>query len=275
MTPRVVVAVVAVVAAPACTACTTAPASCRAPRPLVELNAAGDDRSPYLAGDGLELWFSSDRGGNVDLYRATRGRRGDPFAPPELAAAVSSADVDTDPFVTDDGLELWFWRGQTGTWHARRPSRDGAFDPPAVEPSIAGRHPSFTADRLTVYTASLHLTPTEDIYVATRASLAEPFGAPQIALSADPYADQGPSISGDGATLLFGTGALASDHALRVARARRTATGFAPPTLVDELAPVAGSDDRDPQRARDGGAIVFASNRPGGAGGLDLWIACD
>jgi hypothetical protein len=41
--------------------------------PLRELNAAGaQDRDPWLSPDGREMYFSSDRGGNLKIYRATR-----------------------------------------------------------------------------------------------------------------------------------------------------------------------------------------------------------
>jgi WD40 repeat protein len=42
-------------------------------RPLRELSATGSqDRDPWLSPDGHEMYFSSDRGGTLKIYRATR-----------------------------------------------------------------------------------------------------------------------------------------------------------------------------------------------------------
>ena len=49
----------------------------------------------------------------------------------------------------------------------------------------------------------------------------------------------------------------------------------ASPLYNHDLAPIDGGDDRDAARREATSPIVFASSRPGGAGGLDLWIACD
>ena len=40
--------------------------------PIAELNTSHDDRDPWLSSDGGEIFFSSDRGGTLKIYRATR-----------------------------------------------------------------------------------------------------------------------------------------------------------------------------------------------------------
>jgi Tol biopolymer transport system component len=268
---------VACAALTACACARHAPTSCTPPRALAELNTPGEERSPYLSLDGSEIFFSSDRAGTPDLYRSTRSRGGIAFAAPELVAELSTPDAEYDPFLSDDGLDLYFWRASTaGIWRAHRAARGATFDAPTLDASLAGRHASLTGDGLAAYTASLHLTPTEDIFVATRATANDAFGAPTIVASAPPYNDQGPTISRDGSFLVFGTAALTTDGTIRVVRASVAADGtVGAPALVEELAPIAGGDDRDAARREATSPIVFASTRPGGAGGLDLWIACE
>ena len=41
-----------------------------APQPLLGANSSGDDRDPWLSGDGKRLYFSSNRSGDFEIYRA-------------------------------------------------------------------------------------------------------------------------------------------------------------------------------------------------------------
>ena len=43
-----------------------------APTPVTQLNSVEEDEDPVVSADGLELYFSSVRGGNADIYRARR-----------------------------------------------------------------------------------------------------------------------------------------------------------------------------------------------------------
>jgi hypothetical protein len=255
-------------------ACST-DAPCRKPRPLTELNSPSEDRTPWLSQDELEIFFSSDRAGTPDLYHATRARSGDAFSSPELVAELSGPGQDYDPFLSDDALTIWFWRVPGDVVTAGRADRNSLFSSPQPEPSIAGRHPSMPADELSVYTASLHATVTEDIWVATRASLANAFGPTSVVSVSTDQDDQGPSISADGQTIWFGSRGLNADQTLQIGEATMTDGNFSPPAPISDTEYVAGYQDRDPQRRVRGGAIVFASDRPGGAGGLDIWIACE
>jgi hypothetical protein len=55
-------------------------------------------------------------------------------------------------------------------------------------------------------------------------------------------------------------------------RSRRTGTGWSrPESLVDLDCPDALTGDRSPCVSHDGGLLFFASDRPGGQGGLDIW----
>ena len=62
-----------------------------------------------------------------------------------------------------------------------------------------------------------------------------------------------------------------SRPASSAAIAKENATGFDPPKKVTELSSTA--NDWQPQISGDGLTVVFASDRDGGKGGFDLWMA--
>ncbi len=78
--------------------------------PLV--NSASDDWGGSTSGDGLELYFCSKRPGGyggLDLYLTRRATRNSPWGPPtNLGPKVNSAYDEGSPWVSSDGLELYF-----------------------------------------------------------------------------------------------------------------------------------------------------------------------
>lgn len=104
------------------------------------INTEYDDAMPYLSSDGLTLYFSSDRpGGNgeSDLYVSTRMTKDDPWeAPMNLGAPVSGPAWDSYPFISADGLTLYFTSereggsGDADTWVATRATTDETWGEP-------------------------------------------------------------------------------------------------------------------------------------------------
>ncbi len=65
----------------------------------------------HITASGMEMYFHSPRPGGQGGYDIWVSRKsGDSWGPPENVAAVNSAATDGWPFVTEDGLELWFTR---------------------------------------------------------------------------------------------------------------------------------------------------------------------
>ena len=89
------------------------------------VNSAADEASPFIVGS--ELYFSSTRSGNSDIYVATvgdEGAVGDPVPAPGLNTAAN----DARPNLRRDGLEIFFDRpGECGgidLWMSTRPSTE-------------------------------------------------------------------------------------------------------------------------------------------------------
>jgi Tol biopolymer transport system component len=164
------------------------------------VNSAADEDSGSISQDGLTLYFGSNRGGNYDLYQATRANRQSPFGNvTSLGAGVNTAPLDNYPFVSPDGFSLYYHRS-TGAgggtdhrlWTATRASTVGSFANPqdlgAVvngSPTIDSWRPTVSADGRTLFFSDgVFGTPRPggkggaDIWVASRDSTADPFGAP-------------------------------------------------------------------------------------------------
>jgi Tol biopolymer transport system component len=114
-----------------------------------------------------------------------------------------------------------------------------------------------------------------DLWVATRSDPASAFGVPTVVATVSSTTnDRAPSLSADGLTLYFTSesrpGGPGSVDIWRATRPTR-ASEFDPPAAVTELD--TPSADRTPAISASGLTIYFGSDRPGGAGGYDLWVA--
>jgi hypothetical protein len=78
------------------------------------------DFGPSISADGLELYFGSDRSGGfgpADLWVTKRESKDDYDSwskPVNLGSAVNSKDVDNSPFISPDGLMLFFESNRAG-----------------------------------------------------------------------------------------------------------------------------------------------------------------
>ena len=76
------------------------------------VNGQNDDAMPSVSIDGLELYFNSNRPGGYgrhDIWMATRVTKDDFWgAPVNLGTKVNSSSSDADPWISADGLELYY-----------------------------------------------------------------------------------------------------------------------------------------------------------------------
>jgi hypothetical protein len=247
-----------------------------APRALNELNSTTVDWGGFISVDKRELWFASDRSTGTLIYRTQRASLGDPFDPPTLVDVGIAVAVD-DPFLSDDGLVLWFDSGALATPYTETRSTPatafGAPQPVNELDSVASdAAPSITSDELTVvFDSSRSGNP--DLYIATRSTPTAAFDPPQPIASLDTFGNEtSPSISGDGNTLVFVSDRL-EQGVPRIVESFRVGGAFQPLHLLDPMLGVPGSVEADPTLSRDGTTIVYSSTRAGGLGSYDLFLA--
>jgi hypothetical protein len=157
------------------------------PTKVQSINSAASDQTPQISRDGLELYFSSDRDGNDDIWVAQRLSTDDPWSDPvKLDAAVNTAGPETTPSLSADGLELYFANGYNDLWVTKRANRDAAWGvreklPKPVNSSSAEECPSISADGLELYFLSERGSDSSrsDIYVTTRPTKDAAWGEPE------------------------------------------------------------------------------------------------
>lgn len=210
------------------------------------------DLSPSLSADDLTMWFTSSRNGNWEIYSTTRTAVGQPFGPEVLETVVSDPNaVESDVFVTHDGLEMWFGSSRTGTQGgldlmvSTRSSTTAPWTAPIFAPGVnspdADASPSLTADGLTLYFLSSRVgspaPPNAAIWRATRPTRQSPFSTPTLVTElANPNANRGPEVSPDHLEMIW----MSFDGASRasqvmVARRPRTTQPFGTPVVIAEL----------------------------------------
>jgi len=214
------------------------------------VNGPGFDGGPSLSADGRELYLISDRPGSRqgggDIWVARRPSASAPFAPPQhLGAAVNSQANEGSPSISGDGLLLYF----------------ECFAPGTV---------------FTCLGPGLGASGNSDIWVATRRAADRPFrAATHLGRPVNsPYTDGFPAISADGRRLYFASDRPggSGDFDIWLATDKSAGGGFH--KAVNLGPPVNGpSYDGDPAISADGLMLFFSSDRPGGSGGQDLWVA--
>ncbi len=256
------------------------------PGPIDELNSPDNEAEPFLSPDGLTLYFASDRPGGVgayDSYRATRPALDAVFAPPinNVDLDVNSESFDSKLALSPDGLRGYMASDRAGTqggsdlWTMSRADTSGPFGPfenlSALNTAEDEYDPQPSVDGLRLYFASgVPLA----LFVAERAAPGQPFSpATLVEGLAGPDKSSHPHLSGDERVILFESDRPggAGDSDIWIAMRPGLEAPFGPPTPL----PVINSPsfDGEPLLSADGCELLFASSRPGSAGGWDLWRA--
>ena len=253
--------------------CTLGPWS--APDRLAALDTYSNEFAPALSADKLTLLFESDRMGTRDLFEATRSSTGQAFGAGASIVAINTLASERDPTLSMDGLTLYFTSDRTGAprlYRSTRSSLADAFGAP-VEVSelaqVALQDPAVSADGNELFyadageTTVIRAVHTPDGFIPNGTVTALQGG----------FASGGPSLSSDGRTLYYHHKAdLFSPYELYRAHRASTSAAFGTPAAIAGLDDPS-SDDGDPEISKDDRTIVFSSDRQGGAGGYDLYIA--
>ncbi len=241
----------------------------------------------HLDGPRVDLARADGRGEGAprDAPTADGGRRCSfsgsfSFEAPQLLA-VSSGASELDPFVTADGLTLYFSSDRASASHFEVfvAKRGGLAEPfgGASSLGLAGEatHFALSSDGLTAYVAAEWSggTGLSDLWYATRSSLTQPFVQADFALltvASTTDWEFDPTPSSDGRRLYYAAVGSGGMDCLFLERAT-AAAAYSGPKLVPGINTADGEDS--PALTADQRVIVFGSTRPGTAGAADLWYA--
>ena len=202
-----------------------------------------------------------------------------PFGTPFPVAELSATVTRSTPRLSADELAIYFTTNNADAGAdlsmATRSGASAAFGPESILPQSGPSNdndPSVSADELALYFHSSR-NGTADIFVATRASKSMPFGAAATVTPLDqPTTNENHAYYRSAADELW----FVSDRdggagSFDIYVTTKGPSGFAAPKRVAELS--SSAQDWQPQPSEDGLTILFASDRDGGAGKMDLWIA--
>jgi hypothetical protein len=184
---------------------------------VTELSSPQNDEDPEVSADGLNLFFSSDRGGDgMHLYVSRRRTRDTPWEQPARVDGLGSSAADQAPAVDRAQLYLVFAsrRGAASDLHlyaATRPDASAAWqiatELTALTSSARDTDPALFAEGRSLVFASRRAPPgvTTDLFQTTRAAVSAPFAS-----RVDPISDlntssseEDPWVSQDGRHILF------------------------------------------------------------------------
>ena len=254
-----------------------------APTNVMELNSPARDQGAKLVDDGLTIYFGSDRMG-TGLYKATRNSLTELFGTPVALTAINATGAATGPSLTGDGLTLYYALippGQTtGDIYVTTRSDKASDFPPGtpvaqVNSTIDDLDPFITEDGAALYFDSARGQTSLHLYVTVRRG-DRSFDVPQPLTSLNTtLVDGHPVLSGDGRTLYWSStrtdGGAQGLTDIWMATRPSPAGTFGAPTRIPELSTASGESVS--WIAPDGCEVYLQSDRPGGLGSQDIWVA--
>jgi hypothetical protein len=233
-----------------------------------------------LSADGKTAYVSNNpNGGTYDLFVTTRASINDPFGPLTSLSALNSWDDDRAPWLSQDGLRLYFFNKTLGNGSedlvmASRASTAASFGGTQLVPNVNSNSddadPFFLAGEQTLFFSSSR-SGSRDLWTATRTLTG--FTTPvQVGNVNSTHEDSRPVLTPDGLTLFFRSRRPSpsgdGDGDIWFATRASQAGQFGTPQNLSVLnttgseIPVAVSPD--------GCTLTFASNRETGLGGTTV-----
>jgi len=208
------------------------------------VNSSSNEGQACLSSDDLELYFMSDRpggSGSWDLWVTTRPTVFDPWDPPEnLGPTINTSGYDYSPWITPDGLELYFnserpgGYGNDDIYVARRSTIEDNWGTPVnlgavVNSAVFDANPCLSPGGLVLFFSDFPVTSglvrpgglgQTDMWMSRRQSITDPW---------EPPVNLGPGLN-------------------------------------------SGARDVQPRLSPDGDVLYFSSMRSGGpSGGFNIW----
>ncbi|MFC1793658.1 LamG-like jellyroll fold domain-containing protein [Planctomycetota bacterium] len=203
------------------------------------VNSTDTEGPDDIAADGLSLFLTSDRPGGygaADIWVATRSTTEDDWGVPvNLGPTVNSSDWDGVSSISADGLSLYF--------SSFRPGGDGVFT---------------------------------DIWLTMRPTVSDPWGTPinlGPVVNTSRY-DERLDVSDDGLMLLFSSNRTGGQGQSDIWVTTRPTVSdlWGTPKNLGAIVNTPGYDGA-PHVSSDGRMLFLSSNRSGGLGGEDIWVA--
>ena len=262
------------------------------------VNTSSGESGVCISVNGLEFYFISNRPGGYgdqDLWVMERPTIEDDWGDPvNLGSPANSQYGCWEPSISSDGLSLYFSDGHTPQFGNRLPgglggqgdiwmiTRETLHDawgaPVNIGPAVNSQnavHPSISTDGLSLYFQSHRpgrLGSHCDIMVATRDSTSVSFGNPVFLKNVNGTVGEWmPDISADGRTLFFSRATAIGPSQLWMAMRATMYDDFGPPVKLPPQINISSYLNLSPSLSADGLSLFFASNRPGGIGGSDIW----
>lgn len=257
--------------------------------PFATLNTPADERHPFLSDDELTVYFggyykSGDAGSSFDLYMATRATVGDSFGaamPLPGAINVSGAAEEHDAVLTPDGLTLFFDKNQSGVtsgyevWSSVRATPSAPWPAPAPVANVnhvggvlgTGVDGLWNGDLLV--SNNTHNDSSGPHFAIARAPKSgSGFGTPIV------FDELGDSLRGhltaDGLRIYYNANSGSSIDIWTGVRSS-TSAAFTQLQRVDGLS--SSASDAASWLSADGCRIYLMSDRAGGAGNYDMYVA--
>jgi hypothetical protein len=247
------------------------------------VNTTSDDSVIVLAADQLTAYLESSRPGGLggsDLWKATRALVTAPFGTPTLLEGVNSAANEVLPFISPDGLQLFFASNTSGGGDydvrlATRTSTIAVFSASSVVAGVntsgleAGQWLSNDGKQLYFFSDRIGGLGGVDIWVADFGS----GGASNVRnLSGVNSAtdEENPVLTADGLTIYFSSkntagSTPATAYDIWMAHRSTAQDGFGQPKNITELNSSGG--DAPTWVAPDGCTLYFSSDRAAGTAG--------
>jgi hypothetical protein len=251
---------------------------------LDKLNTDKDEDDPHVGSSGLTFYYSSNANKKFDIFVSRRANQNLAWPPGKVLGDYIQSEVDDRVgFVTTESRfpqYLYFATHKDkdtknfDIYVAVRQDRTAVFSSPTPLNTV-----NTAADELCPWLSAsgkeLYFSrKTKDgfrLMVAVRkdSTGAAGFGEPKMLdLPADFHHA---TLTSDGRTMYL-QGPLEGGR-WGLFRSKRTGAGWDKPEPLDDLNNADGkTGDRSPCLTRDGYWLYFASDRPGGKGGLDLWM---
>jgi hypothetical protein len=255
-------------------------------------NTDKDEDDPHVSSNNLTFFYVTNANKKLEIMSSTRKTAKDPWPAGQLLASIKSKDADfRSPFLTADGKfpqRFYYSSNQDPlTKGAKGDNYDVYFlvkiDAKAefgsynavvtIGTEMDEMHPWLTPDEKQIYFSRK----TEGgwrQFVASKPPDGGQFGKPiQLKL---PLGLHHATLTPDGKTMYL-QGPVESQGkgrrwGLFVSTSMGKETWSKPEPLVSLNHPMAVRGDMSPSLSRDGTVLYFASDRPGGKGGLDIWM---